>query len=247
MHVFLDLYGVLLDSSVMRRGFREAYAKLLAARFGGDPAVFARAHDRAGERHERRFDEADWTSSRRNAVEEELEVDQLRETLAEVGIVASLVEPLRLARELEFQGMSRVNARFPDARSAVERLRRAGHRIYLATGASESNARGALTGAGLEDAFDGIFTGETQDSRKDRLEFWTPIPVLVHAEPAVCILVDDRLDYLEPASRAGFTPLWMTRSAGSASTAPPSFVRATLTGLVGLPQFIEALAGGRVP
>src|SRR5947208_9787903 len=47
LHVLLDLYGVLLDHEKMFRGYRERLAELLAARFGGTPETWRRAHDEA--------------------------------------------------------------------------------------------------------------------------------------------------------------------------------------------------------
>ena len=47
MHVLLDLYGVLLDHEKTFRVYREGLAQLLAARFGGDPEGWRRAHDEA--------------------------------------------------------------------------------------------------------------------------------------------------------------------------------------------------------
>src|SRR5256885_7405421 len=52
------------------------------------------------------------------------------EMFERLGIDAKPAEPLVLSRELEREALARVNARFPDARSAIERLRAKGHHVY---------------------------------------------------------------------------------------------------------------------
>src|SRR5438128_11794643 len=62
MHVLLDLYGVLLDHEKMFRGYRERLAELLAARFGGTPETWRRAHDEGWVTYVQRVNSVDWES-----------------------------------------------------------------------------------------------------------------------------------------------------------------------------------------
>src|SRR5437867_4029351 len=62
MHVLLDLYGVLVDHEKMFRGYRERLAELLAARFGGTPETWRRAHDEAWVTYVQRVNSVDWES-----------------------------------------------------------------------------------------------------------------------------------------------------------------------------------------
>ncbi len=137
--------------------------------------------------------------------------------------------------------MSTVDARYPDARSAIERLRIGGHAVNVATQATESNARGALTGAGLLDAINALFTGSSADAPKSERAYWERALGAVRADPHDCVLVDDRTDYIQAATAVGFTGLLLDREELYEPEMTPRFVRATLRTLAGLPHFVETL------
>jgi len=82
---------------------------------------------------------------------------------------------LATARSLEREVMSGIDAAFPDARPTVARLKRMGLRVFVATNATESNARGALAGASLLDALDGVFTGERLATGKATPAYWRAV------------------------------------------------------------------------
>src|SRR5436853_637070 len=130
MHVLLDLYGVLLEHEKTFRGYRERLATLLAARFGGEAEAWRRAHDEAFVTYTRRANEADWDARGYGDVVDELDARHLQEMFERMGIPPATGDPLRLSRELEREALAGVNARFPDARTAIERLRRMGLRGY---------------------------------------------------------------------------------------------------------------------
>jgi len=222
MHVLLDLYGVLLDHEKTFRGYRDRLAALLAARFGT---------------YTRRANEADWDARAYGDVVDELDARHLQEMFERVGVPPAAGDPLRLSRELEREALAQVNARFPDARSAIERLRRMGHRVYVATGGSETN-EAALRGAGLAGLIDGIFSGHSQGVHKSRPTYWAEVPRTIGARPSDCVLVDDRLDYLEAAASVGILALLLDRKGAHRPEAMPPYVAATLRNLAGLPQWV---------
>ena len=238
MHVLLDLYGVLLDHEKMFRGYRERLAELLMARFGGDPDVWRRAHDEAWVTYVQRVNAADWESRGYAEVVDDLDARHLVEMLDRAGVRAPPTDTLSVSRELEREAMARVNARYPDARTAIERLRAAGHKVYVATGGGETNDA-ALRGAGLIDLVDGIFTGHSQNAQKGQLRYWREIPTQLATEPGDCVLVDDRLDYLEAAASAGILALLLDRKGAHRPEAMPAYVQATLRNLAGLPHWVE--------
>src|SRR5437879_8552343 len=94
--------------------------------------------------------------------------------------------------------MARVNSRYPDARTAIERLRATGHRVYVATGGGATNDA-ALRGAGLFDLIEGIFTGHSQNAQKGQSRYWQEIQHRLGVKHMDCVLVDDRLVYLYAA------------------------------------------------
>ena len=110
--------------------------------------------------------------------------------------------------------------------------------MYVATGGGETN-EAALRGAGLLDLIDGMFTGHTQNAPKGRPRYWTDIPRRLDAGPRDCVLVDDRLDYLEAAASAGVLALLLDRKGAHRPEAMPSYVQATLRNLAGLPHWVE--------
>ncbi len=237
MHVLLDLYGVLLEHEKTFRGYRDRLAALLAARFGGEADDWRRAHDEAFVTYTRRANEADWDARGYGDVVDELDARHLQEMFERVGVPPAAGDPLGLSRELEREALAQVNARFPDARSAIERLRRMGHRVYVATGGSETN-EAALRGAGLAGLIDGIFSGHSQGVHKSRPTYWAEVPRTIGARPSDCVLVDDRLDYLEAAASVGILALLLDRKGAHRPEAMPPYVAATLRNLAGLPQWV---------
>ena len=243
MHALLDLYGVVVDSERMARGYRERLADLLRAELGGSREAWLEAHDRAHAEYAAKAAATDWDSDAWLRLVEWLDAEHVVAILDHAGVAWRPADPVAYAKDLEFRVMSAVQARYPDARAAFERLRRAGHRIHLATQATDANARGALTGAGLLGAIDGLFTGTTQNARKSRPEYWVGIPSTVGAPPDRCVVVDDRLEYLEAAASFGMIALLLDRKGRQGSERLPAYVRASLRNLAGLPHYVDVLEG----
>ncbi len=241
MHVFLDLWGVLLDSRKMVPGFRESLASILQSRFGGTREAWRDAHDRARTIYLREVETVDWDAREWADTLDWLDANRFLTMLAHAGVDWRPRDPRVFARQLEFEAMSAVDARYPDARPAVERLRGKGHKVYVATQATEANARGSLTGARLLECFDAVFTGHTQNALKRRVAYWETIPSSLGAMPRGCILVDDRLEYLRAAASAGFMALLLDRQDRHPPEALPPFVPGTLRNLAGLPHFVDVL------
>ena len=244
MHVLLDLYGVLLDHEKTFRGYRERLAALLTERFGGTKDAWLRAHDEAFVTYTRAANEADWTARRYGDIVDELDASHLLDMFERVGVAERPTDPLALSRELEREALAGVDARFPDARPAIERLRKAGHRVYVATGGSATNDA-ALRGAGLFPLIDGMFTGHSQNAPKGQPAYWAGIPTRLEADPADCVLVDDRLDYLVAAASAGIVALLLDRKGAHRPESMPAYVQATLRNLAGLPQWVATWTSAR--
>ena len=238
MHVLLDLYGVLLDHEKMFREYRERLAELLTARFGSSPDTWMRAHADAWVTYVQRINAADWDARGYADVVDDLDARHLLDMFERAGVTNRPADALVVSRELEREAMARVNARYPDARTAIERLRLAGHRVYVATGGSETNDA-ALRGAGLFDLIDGIFTGHSQNAQKGQSRYWQEIPHRLGVQPQDCVLVDDRLDYLEAAASVGIVALLLDRKAAHRPESMPPYVEATLHNLAGLPHWVE--------
>ena len=242
MQVFLDLWGVLLDADRMQREYGPALARHLATEFGGAEADWTAAHTAAWTEYVRGTESAEWGRESWSAIADRLDAAFALGILERMGVRWRPPDPAGFSRDLDLRVLATVNARFPDAQAAVQRLKAAGHGVYVATQATESNARGALQGAGLLGSLDGLFTGSSQDALKSRPAYWEKILRGVSAPAGECIAVDDRADYLEAAASTGFTALLLDREGVYESAGAPAFVRATLRNLAGLPHFVEVLA-----
>ncbi|HYM39034.1 MAG TPA: HAD family hydrolase [Thermoplasmata archaeon] len=245
MHVFLDLWGVLLDSDRMQEEYGRRLARRMAERFGGPEDRWLQAHTAAWTEYVRAVDSADWSRGSWAATVADLDARFALRLLERAGAAWRPSDALAFSRELERETMSTVDARFPDARRAIERLRAAGHRVYVTTQATDSNARGALAGAGLLDAVDAVFTGTSQDAPKTGTRYWTGVLSTVNAPPHDCVVVDDRADYLQASATMGCLGLLLDRDGIYEPEMIPRFVRATLRNLAGLPHFVDVLASER--
>lgn len=242
MHVFLDLWGVLLDSDRMQREYGPELARQMTGRFGGEPDRWVIAHTAAWTEYVREVERVDWGEGSWSETVGALDGRFAVRILEFAGVAWRPSDPLAFSQELEQKVMSRIDARFPDSRTAVEKLRAAGHRVYVATQASQANARGALIGAGLLDNLDGVFSGTSQDSVKSHRKFWDRIRKGLGLAAGDGVAVDDRPDYLGAAASAGFHCLLLDREDIFTSLALPAHTRAVLRNLAGLPHYIDVLA-----
>lgn len=242
VHVFLDLWGVLLDSDRMQREYGPELGRQMAERFGGEPGRWIKAHTAAWTAYGGEVERTEWSQGSWSATVGALDARFALRILELAGVDWRPADAGAFSQELDRMVMSRINAGFPDARAAVERLRAAGHRVYVATQASEANARGAMAGAGLTDALDGLFSGTSQDAAKSNRAYWTRIRSSLGVSEADGIVVDDRLDYLEAAASAGFRGLLLDREGIFDAQNVPHHVEAVLRNLAGLPHFVDTLA-----
>lgn len=247
MHVLLDLWGTLLDGPRMNAAYGPRMAEILSARFGGDAGTWVRAHDVAYSWYSARAAEIDWKGGNYLERVAQLDAEYAERILTAGGTSWRPRDGAAFWAELEQEIASSVDARFPDARPAVERLRSAGHRAHVVTSATDSNAIASLEGAGLFQAFDRVFTGSRMNLHKSTVAYWVRILEELPAPPERCLLVDDRLDYLEPAAAAGIPTVLLDRKGVHPPEGLPPFVRATLRGLAGLPHLADLFEAGRAP
>ena len=231
----------------MTRAYRERAADLLASRSEAPADVWRRALAQAEEWYASHMDAADtWSHGSWREVVDRADAEGLVRTFRSVGAVPP-AEPLAMARALEREVMSGIDAAFPDARPAVARLKKAGHRVYAATNATESNARGALGGARLLGDLDGVFTGERMNAGKAKVGYWRRVREILAADESDPLVVDDRPDYLVAAESSGCIALLLDRRGKLATDRLPPSIRAVLRTLAGLPHYVDSLTHDRLP
>jgi FMN phosphatase YigB (HAD superfamily) len=241
VNVLLDLWGVLLDEDRMQRAYGRELARRMTPRFGGAEERWLRAHTAAWTKYVLGMEAADWGTRPWSETVDRLDAEFAMGLLERMEVSWRPPDPVAFAHELDRTVLSGIDARFPDARTAVERLRSAGHRVFVATQATESNARGALAGAGLLDSLDGLFTGTSQNAPKSQVGYWTRVRETLGGAGAPGVVVDDRADYLAAAASAGFVALLLDREAVYLKENMPTHVHATLRNLAGLPRYVEVL------
>jgi len=245
--VFLDLWGVLADSRKMTPAYRQKAAEILWSRQGGSIAAWLRAHEAAEAWYEAHMSDPEtWKAGTWIEVVNSADAEHVVRLFREAGAPPP-ADPLALSKSLTLEVMSAIDSAFPDARPAVARLRKAGHRVFVSTNATEENARGALAGARLLEEIDGVITGETQNANKTDPSYWRGIVDRMRVDPAKSFVVDDRNEYLRPAGLVGFRCLLMDREGKHPAVTMPAYVSATLRNLAGLPQYVQdAVRAARV-
>jgi FMN phosphatase YigB (HAD superfamily) len=245
--VFLDLWGVLTDSRKMTAAYRQRAAELLWSRHGGSIEGWLRAHDVALAWYEGHMaNPKTWERGSWIEVVSRADAENIERMFREAG-VSPPPDPHRLSVSLDLDVMSAVDAAFPDARSAISRLRKGRNRVFVSTNATEANARGALRGARLLDELDGLFTGEALNAGKTDVAYWRGIVDRLHMDPKRSFVVDDRSEYLKGAALVGFRCLLMDREGRHPPAAMPPYVEATLRNLAELPQYVaHAVRAARV-
>ncbi len=245
--VFLDLWGVLADSRKMTPAYRQRAAELLWSRHGGSIEGWLRAHDVALAWYEDHMRKPEtWEGGSWVDVVSRADAENIERMFREAG-VSPPPNAHRLSVGLDLDVMSAIDAAFPDARSAISRLRKGRNRVFVSTNATESNARGALRGAKLLDELDGLFTGELLNAGKTDAAYWRGIVDRLHIDPKRSFVVDDRSEYLKGAALVGFRCLLMDREVQHPPVTMPAYVSATLRNLAGLPPYVAgAVRAARV-
>lgn len=245
MDVLLDLWGVLTDSQKMEPAYRRRLAEILSERHGGSVDIWMRAHDVASRWYSDHMDRREtWSRGTWREVVERADAESLVRVFREMRIEPP-EDPLSAERSLEVEVMSAIDAAFPDARPAVSRLKREGHRLCVSTNATESNARGSLQGARLFSEFHDIFTGERLNTGKTTPEYWIQVREVLNLDSARAVVVDDRLDYLQAAASTGIHALLLDRKGSHRPESMPEYVQATLRNLAGLPHWVATWTSTR--
>ncbi len=245
--VIFDLHGVLIDPSVMRVRQPEAQGRLLAERYGGDPAAWTQAY------HAIR---ADWHSywadldlDGEHGIEALWE-GELRVLRAHFRLTGTTYPPAReleqLARERRYLVLRQIDAAYPDARPAVAALAEAGYSLGLVSNAPLAHCRGALEGAGLLAYFDrAIVSSDMVRSFSKGPEAYRLALSRADSAPGASVVFDDNADGVMSAREASAHVVLVAR-AGRSDPRPLDEARraahAVLPDLARAPEYVRQLS-----
>lgn len=204
--LFFELFDSLIDRQQVRTGYRAHLGPFMAARYGGEPDAWLRAHELIS---------ADWDSYYADLdLADDDGIDDLWEgmfrTTRALFRLTGTAEPPKpeltaLARTLPAEIAALHDALIPAARVSLTKWQAQGIRLGVITGSLTSYARGALTGAGVIDQFDAPILGVDTIERfvKDR-DFYQRAARIARVIPADCVLIEADPAARQAASEAGW-------------------------------------------
>jgi len=215
--VFLDLYRVLADPGLMEKHYRERFASILRRDFGiplpkgrlihdGTYAWYTNEGARLDSLQGDMREGEEWV----RAVQR-MEAEHMRLAFEMAGIPP----PSNLNNfwvKFETEIVSGIDALYADVPPALRELKAGGHRIFLSTNATRSNAESALVGGGVRDMFDGLVLLENAKAKKDRPHYWRRALNIMSVRPTEpFVVVDDIPAYLAAVSKMGARCFQMVR------------------------------------
>jgi len=204
--IFLDHGGVLYDLERMPPEWGRVIGEYLSARFGGDPAQWGNANQEAfGRWFETYTSRAPLARGEAlRALLRELDATWLQDLFRiNRQPIPQPVAAAEIAREVLNWGAPRIKAAFPAAAEAVRTLRRAGFRLFLASGGDASTLQGYLEGMGIRDCIESPYGVDLVGVAKTSAQFYHAIFTDAGIDPAEAIVVDDRPEATTWAAEAG--------------------------------------------
>jgi HAD superfamily hydrolase (TIGR01509 family) len=239
--IFLDDGGVMNENERRAAAWRRLVGEFLAPRLGGEPVAWAKANWQVAQRlfaaYEQRLQTTDAGNIERHYWTDDLA--WLREMAALVGVAAPAAEAecVALARQTSAYVTRRVDSAFTGASEAIRQLRRAGYRLYTASGERSAELDGYLSGMGVRDCFERLYGPDLIDVFKGGPRYYQRLLADAGVSPAEALIVDDSPRALTWARQAGArTVLVAAADAGLAE------VEAVIDRLAELPALIDHLS-----
>lgn len=202
----MDWFGVLADSKLMARRWRNVEARLLRNLYGGKLSTWVSVHDRAFRwylNYWSRHGTNNRTSYRK--LWRQCEIEWVKRTLTWAGIEppASKEELFKLDRELTYEVTRRIDVAYPCARQVLRDLRRRGFRLFLVSGADSTYIKGTLEATNFGRYFERAFSPDALDVFKGSLRYWRKILRVSESDPESSVVIDDRARFLRVPARLG--------------------------------------------
>lgn len=234
-HLLFDLYGTLVDSARLYPCYAAQLGRVMADRYGGDPAAWADANRRIVADWDSYYADLDLAGD--DGVNHMWE-GQFRVTRALFRLThtpePAQAELTALSRELPYLATRACDALYPDARDLLPNLQETGYRLGIASHTTTIQARGTLEGSGILDLFTGPILGPdvTGHFAKNKAFYLS-----ANLPPENVLVVDDSLDGIRGAKAAGMKAAFLRRD-GQPKPSPADHI--LLGGLSGLPDLLNA-------
>jgi HAD superfamily hydrolase (TIGR01509 family) len=101
---------------------------------------------------------------------------------------------------------------FPGVMALVERLRRYGYRLGLASSGSQAKVAFGMHALSIDGMFDTIVTGDDVTQSKPHPEIYLLAARRLEVEPATCVAIEDAPAGVQAAKRAGMRCIAVTNS-----------------------------------
>lgn len=101
---------------------------------------------------------------------------------------------------------------FAGVRSLIERLRKGGYRVGLASSGSREKVQFGMTALGLGELFKAIVSGDDVTQSKPHPEIYLLAAQRLGMQPSACVAIEDAPAGIEAAKRAGMRCIAVTNS-----------------------------------
>ena len=209
--LFIDLAGVIIDTSVMPAQWQRLIGEFLGPRLGGDADAWKAANVYAAERMWARLRDPGGTP---REVQGRLRRLWLREMCEHVGVPVPR-NAGAVAEETVRWVTERVVAPMPGAVDALRALHRAGYSLYTSTGNPSVDTDGYLRALGVRQLFERTYGIDVVDRWKTSSAFYRAILADSGVDGRDAATVDDSEQRLDWARKAGFARTFLVAPRGT--------------------------------
>lgn len=241
--VFIDFDNTLSDQFQLNLQYVREVGNLLAPKYGGEVADWAKAMAEVMEAIEQDY----IARFLRNPLNgycawlEQMPAQAATRLFTRMGL--PLPPNLKeLAIETQFNALTACDAAFPGAYDALSALFEEGYRTQIASGQESEWLLAALMGAGLESFTESKFGPNLIDCAKEGPEFYERIFEQVGVAPAEALVVDNDPAALDWAMQVGAKAIQVQVSPECHLLEAPGIV-AAITDLADLPQLVRQTLG----
>jgi FMN phosphatase YigB (HAD superfamily) len=234
-HIFFDLHGTIIDRQRNPHCYAAGLGKVMSARYGGAPDVWAAANQRILADWDSYYTDLDLCGDDGMA---DMWEGIYRTTRALFRLVRIAEPPhdelLALSRTLPGDATANGgNALYADSAQVLRRLRAAGYALGTASTSISTQVRGSLIAGGILDLFTLPLYGADLAERfcKDDL-YYRSIAARANVVPERCLIVDDDATAVAAASDAGLQAAQIIRDGKRSGTTEQSIIH-TLDALLG--------------